>query len=159
MVEPAMPMQVRASSRGVIFASLQAPSIAASSATAAASSPTFLILMVLPRLEARTRCSSPITHSVLVPPPSMPRKYATELVLSCGPSKTCSVVIKGGDQDKSAVVDAPDVRFTIAFPAMLGDDSHTPPPITTTIKRATNEGHLRTDSAEGSRFRSHSTRD
>src|SRR5215813_2553148 len=81
MLDPAIPIHVRAISCWLTFADLQASAIAASSALPAASTPTFLILMVLPTLFPRTRSSSPITHSVLVPPPSIPRKKLTYLVL------------------------------------------------------------------------------
>src|SRR5947199_10866013 len=77
-----MPMQVRVICCGVTPADRQASATALSRARPAASSPTFLILIVLPTLLPRTRELSPTTHSVLVPPPSIPRKKLTHLVLS-----------------------------------------------------------------------------
>src|SRR5208282_5556653 len=79
---PAIPTQVLSIFAGEMLAAEQACRIAAPRLSRAWRSPTRMMLLPADVPLPSTEFSSPMRHEVLVPPPSMPRKMLTSVVLS-----------------------------------------------------------------------------
>jgi hypothetical protein len=82
LVPPAIPMQVREICFGFRFAAEQAWRMACESDFCADACPRRTMLLPAPAPLPSTETSSPSKQVVLLPPPSMPRKKATSVVLS-----------------------------------------------------------------------------
>jgi hypothetical protein len=82
---PAIPTQVFSIFDGLMLAAAQACRMAAPRLFRARASPTRTTLLPADVPVPRTEFSSPIMHEVLVPPPSMPRKMLTSVVLPQNP--------------------------------------------------------------------------
>jgi hypothetical protein len=79
---PAIPTQVFLICAGMIFASAQACRMAALRLSRACCSPSRTTLLPPDVPVPSTEFSSPMMHEVLLPPPSIPRKILTSVVLS-----------------------------------------------------------------------------